>query len=106
MVIIHAKGTANIDGIILLDQEVTVYGESNTIDRIVYGDVTFDLTKDAISELLKYPEDYWVPPEYPKPHTLKAAYVAIITLWALSDIKVDGEIKDPDEEPYVPGSVY
>lgn len=98
-----AKGTATIDGVRLAGQQVEVISNGDNIIKITYGKYTFRSVKDEFMRLIKTPEDYYCVPEYPKPNSMKAAIVAMHTLWEAKDIFVEGEF---DDEEHIEGAVY
>lgn len=105
MITITANGTAHIAGIDFPEQMITVFGEDNSINKIVYGECIIDFVIDALNELLDTPVDYWAVPEVPKPYTIKAAYVALVSIFGCKNVSIDG-LEELDTEPYVPGRIY
>jgi len=101
---IRAKGTVQIYGVDFEDQQVIIEGKEDNITRIEYGEETLIYTIDALKELIRCPQSYYAEPEKPKPNTLKAAYVAIYSLWKASDIVVNGKLYE--EEPHAEGRIY
>lgn len=92
---IIANGTAVVEGVKLTWQEITVEGEYDTIYDISYGKYTVRAVKEEFLRLLKHPEYYYAVPEYPEPMTMKAAIVAMHSIWDSESINVEGTI---DEE--------
>lgn len=103
---IHASGEATFDDSgKLADQEITVTGANNLIYTITFGDTTSFMVKERFFELLCHPIDYWAAPQKPEPNSLRAAVVAIGSLWDQNDIETMGEVTD-EPEIYDPNVVY
>lgn len=93
---ISANGIATVDGVRLTWQEIDVTGDNDTISEIKYGEYTVRAVKEEFDRLLRRPESYYAVPQYPEPMTMKAAIVAIYTLFDSESVIIDGKVEDDE----------